>query len=373
MRLCLFCKQPIKFDDTGQQLWEYEGLQLPCHAMCGDWMAASIRNYEPIDTSFANPTPTPKVWGWVGVTFQQYRFNWESLSEKDKAFYFDRYQKILERTLDHQTHEVKAYCKRAGLPEPEIVRELKQSNRMLTEMRHILTHRACPGDHLVVPQFPRQRRADLAGATKYVRQLARRAARGGVTLHMAYLCLDWSKPISQAAVNLAVATSTWTNDIREANTGYERGIIERLYGIRWEDLKHNKLFIWIVQCIRDQKMTPIEVGQSSKKFWTVIGWTGKRSVVIMMTRDRKEAMRHASLDYFWCRKCRLATSIQACPKCHQHGMSIKVGYIKGAAFSARLTGKKQPFEETAAACWAFYCQQNPSQEKLPWMTRSRLP
>lgn len=369
---CLFCKMPIRFDDTGMQQWEYEGQSLPCHAMCGDFMASSLRNYEPVDTSYTPAGYVPKVWAWVGVTFEQYRTGWIYLPDRDKAFYFEKYSRILERTLDHQSHEVRAYCKRAGLPEPEIVREIKQSNRLLTEMKYILTHKAGPGDHLVIPQFPRSRTHDNPGAAQYVRRLAMRAAKGGVTLHMAYLCLDWSKPICQAAVNLSVAASTWVNEIRDANMAYEKGYVERLYGIRWCDLKDNKLFLWIITNIRDQKMTPIEVAEASKKYCTVIGWTGFRSFVMMLTRNRREATRFAHEEHFFCKRCKLVVCSPGCPKCRGYAYKIKVAVIKRMAFSARMKDKT-PFEETVARCWAFYCQMHPDQEKLPWMTRSRLP
>lgn len=378
MHTCLFCRQPVNKRVTGWAIWKHEGLELPVHKACTDWLVHGFQRFSPINAVLAPKEGHKKtIWGWCGVTYEQNVPNWESVTTADGRWRVaDIYHRVLQMLLDRQETVIKAYCKRHGLSDdPYIIRELKQQNKNLKRIGDLLRGEAQPGDHVVFASLPRD--FSWSGMSKkkpgqYLRSIARRFAERGITMHSAAHHIDWSKPSCQAFVNMSVDAGMSATEAGDSLVYYDRqGEMKYLYRTHWKHMKEHMVFKWVVQNIRENKMSPEELEKAAKSYFTVRALLSYREHGILLTKDKWRAKMESLERYYYCVECRSLTKMYQCQLCGNPQSRCRVVMNRGVVFSRDT--KHLPFSEVAARMWGWYCQKWPDQEKQPWRQRTLLP
>lgn len=375
MTVCLFCRRPVVAGNVGIGKWHDGSL---CHLACSDFLTQAQSDFKPIEVEnhqSYDPAHIPQVWGFAGASFQEHDGEWMKLDESIKEKLYKQYLKYLNALLDHQERAIRAYCARHGLGEPKIVRELKQANQHMIEIFRMMTNNDLkPGDHLVMALPPRSQRHKHMAA-QLTKNIATRMAARGVTFHSAFIGLDWSKPIAQAAVKLALNIQLWQQSIYKENMVYEEedAKLRRVYGYTWKQLQRHQLFQWVIGHIRDKKMSPAELWEASRKYWSchAFAFHNKRWWCLLITRDKYSALEKRKQNHYYCAKCQKVVMLQWCDKCDKANMFVKLRVVKGAHLN--LNRRIHEDAETYMALWAFYCDMNPKQERTPWLYRSRFP
>lgn len=371
MTPCIFCRQPV--DDKADD-WHGH----PCHVQCAYSIRKAVAEFEPVSKVGLIAGRKPVVYGWVGVTFQSYRMDWESINEKGKAVRWNDYVKVLEEVLNYQEKAVRAYCIANQLPSPTITRELKQVHKSLKELNRIINI-AKPGDHIVITQAYR---AGSDGPSLHTFRMAKKLAAKGVTLHVAYSGCSWGNPISQMIMRSMAANSRWHNDTRTVKDAYFEGRAKVLWRLPIDWIKKHMVFAWVVKNIRDKKMSPMELAHAAGDYWCVNCYImGKtRQVTVMITRSMAAAREERNQDHFECIKCRVIGKSRQCSRCRERAIRRAAWLVKGVNFTQRWAHMKREIdkqlkepeeksEEIYMKLWALYCQDNPKQEPQPWLNR----
>lgn len=369
---CLFCRQLIDTDRPGMSDWHGH----PCHTACCDWMKEGLKDFQPVPVESHerfDPNHQPVVYGWCGVSFQDYDYEWHALEESIKERLYGQYLVYLTKLLDQQEMAVRAYCNRHGLPDPKIIRELKQSTQHMVEVYRLMDSKGIrPGDHLVIAILPRSQRHKHKSA-QLTRNIATHLAKNGVTFHSAFVGLDWSKPITQAAVNLAIKIQVWQQSIYRSQIEHDKGNIARLYGYSWNQINQHQTFQWVIRHIRDKLMSPAEVFNASRKFWSVCAWvpSNKRWWTLLITKDKYLAFEKRKQNHYYCPKHKKISLLNRCPTCGNTCYFTKTTVARGVFLN--INNREHDDEYTYAAMWAFYANRTPGQEWEPWKYRSRFP
>lgn len=372
MTPCLFCRQPVQAGDIGITEWHGD----LCHAACSDWLTQAASDFKPVpikEHGKYRPDHVPATYAWCGAAFQDLDFEWPELEDKLKEKLYTRYLETLTKLLDNQELVIKAYCKRHGLPDPKIIRELKQSSQHMIEMyRSMRCEDMLPGDHFVMAILPRSQYHKWHSA-QLVRNIATRFSENGVTFHSAFVGLDWSKPVAQQAVRMALNIQKWQQSIFKDQMEYEKGSIRRLFGYTWGQIQNHQLFQWVVRHIRDKKMSPAEVWNASRKYWMVTAFVhqNKKWWVTMITKDRFLAYEQKKKQHYYCGKHKIVSALSKCRTCGAICQPVKTWAMQGCFLNPRR--RLYDSDEMYMRMWAFYCEHHPEQEKTPWESRSRFP
>lgn len=358
MDSCLFCRRPIAFETDS---WEYEGNSFPVHPMCKTLLEHAAKDYAPI----AGSANEPRCWGYANCTYQDFYRNWHSYPEDMQTKLFAEFKAKLEKVLDVQEVAIHAYCSKIGLPEPTVYREIASKERKLLYYTDMF-ERSRPGDHVIVPHQLKWSRIRKNWGIGHTYDLAHRLAQKGVTFHCVYHCIDWSVPLCQHFVRLAHSSNLKARRANINPVSHEDGKVDALYGYSWEKVQKNKIFQWVIACIRDKGMSPMEVARAARSFYCVFSWDRYKVNCIAITRDREAAQGIKSQEWRQCFFCRQAMLARNCPV-HTEAKTfrMKVRSKKGIVFVKRQTD----FDEVAAAIWAWYCEHFPEQEKVPWKSR----
>lgn len=368
---CPICTHGVDPDMPGCVQWRDQ----PVHTGCHDVLAQALTSYEPVLTDrhhAYDPDHKPVVYSWVGVTFQQYDCNWVKLPDDIKERIYDDYLYALNKTLDHYQDVVLAYCMRNGLGQPQFIREIKQEKNSMAELGRLLrSDKLKPGDHLVMATLPRSMHHKHMSA-QLVMNMARKLAKKGVTFHSAYAGIDWSRPLSQHVVRMALNIQLWQNTIYKINMDIERGgRVFKLEGRTWREIQEDHVFQWIVRHIRDKKMSPRELYLSSQRFWTVyarVSSTKWKSVYI--TRKKRMAALRKSQRHYYCRSHNIVSLRSECPACGRTAYAVHTVASKGVWIKPRREFVYHVDDYVRA--WAFYLQYHPDQDKKPWESRSKF-
>jgi len=361
--ICILCQQPITgIEDT----WMYQEQAFPCHPGCASPIRNAIKEFRPID----RPDVPGNVYAFCSVTEQDFSYKWERLPERMKKERREEYENILNKVLDFQVVACNAYAAHHGLGEPKILREMQSRVNQLQGLKQI--RRECqPGDHILMPQIPRQRgtaHGEDPRAVFFTMQVANRLAKDGVTLHCVYNSIDWNNPICQHIIRLAWQSQKVHRDTRVFIADYNKDQIRALYGFGWEAMKRNKIFLWVIKCIRDNGMSPIEVAHASKRYFSVLchNTETERTYVAAICRKLAHAKSIKDQKWYVCKFCHEPVQVEFCPK-HKRYRCVRsvLRITKGLQFIDR----EEDFGYTASTLWAWYCQNNPAQEKYPWKAR----
>lgn len=362
MTQCLFCLREIK---GPEESWDYGDQSFPCHPSCKQPLRRALEDFRPVD----RPDVSGNVWAHCTVTEQDFDYKWERLPEHVKAPRRAEYNALLEKTLDFQEVACKAYASHRGLAEPVVIRESAVRPVKLRGMRRIM-ERAQPGDHVLIPNIPRTRgnaRGEDPSAIMHTMAYAGKMARRGITLHCVYNSIDWNNPFGQQFVRMAAQAQQIHRDTRAYITDYEQTDIYALYGFRWEDMQEHQIFQWVITCIRDKGMSPIEVANASKKYKGVMAYDSAtdKTFCVAITRDIQKAKSIRSKGWRRCPWCKRPILALKCPK---HGVDTNV-------LAMRITRRlhfleyDESFVHTASTLWSWYCLKNPTQDKMPWKSR----
>jgi len=370
---CLFCRSPVEAGQVGVTEWHGD----LCHASCSDWLTQAAADFTPVPiTDHVNydPSHVPVVYSYAGAAFQDLDYEWPELEDHLKERLYGRYLELLTKMLDQQELCIRAYCQRHGLPDPKVIRELKQASQSMVEMyRAMKSETMKPGDHFVMAVLPRSQRHNKWFSAQLIKSIAVRFASMGGTFHSAFVGLDWTKPTAQAAIRLALNIQTWQQSIFKDQMDYDRGTIRHMFGYSWGQIQKHQLFQWVVRHIRDKKMSPAEVWNASRRYWSVSVFipTNRRWWTLMITRDRFMAYEKRKQAHYYCKKHRQTSTLQRCKTCGEVCQYVKV--MCGQGVFLNPIRKMYESEETYMRLWAFYCEKNPEQERQPWLTRSRFP
>lgn len=369
---CLFCRDLIDTTKPGMGQWYGH----PCHLACCDWMKEGLKNYNPIhieEHENYDPAHQPVVYGWCGASFQEYDYEWHALEDAIKEKLYCQYLHYLTKLLDQQEIAIKAYCKRHGLPEPKIIRELKQSAQHMVEVYRLMGDSGIkPGDHLVIAILPRSQRHKHKSA-QLTKNIANRMAKMGVTFHSAFAGLDWSKPIAQAVIDMAVKIQVWQQSIYRDQIEHNKGKITRLFGYSWRQIQRHQTFQWVIRHIRDKKMSPAEVFNASRHYWSVHAYVhnNKRWWNLLITKDKYLAWEKRKQNHYYCPKHKIVSLLNRCPSCGRSCNFTKTLVCRGVNLDFRRRDHED--DVTYSAMWAFYMDNHPDQEWKPWENRSRFP
>lgn len=367
---CPICTYGVDPDMPGCVQW----MERPVHTGCHDVIAQSLTAFEPVLVDRHHeydPNHKPVVYSWVGVTFQQYDCNWINMKDSVKERLYEEYCGVLERLLDHHQEVVEAYCRRNGLDRPRFVREIKQEKHSIVELKRLIRSQEMkPGDHVVLATLPRSMHHKHMSA-QLVINIARFLARRGVTFHSAYVGIDWSKPLSQHIVRMALNIQLWQNTIYKPDIDIQGGRIFRLFGKKWHELQSDHAFQWVIRHIRDKKMSPRELFIASSRFWSVYAKVGYSKLkCVFISRKKRTASARRVQTHYYCGRHDIVSTIKTCPACGRGSNLVPTLMRRGVVFSKKSKPETGVDEYTRA--WAFYLQYNPDQDATPWKTRSRF-
>lgn len=365
MKKCVFCLREIEYTE---EIWEYEGTNLPAHSQCRTFIMYAIQNYQPVKKS-EDSLRMPRTHAYLSICPEDFDPNWAGVPEDRKSEYHQHLIRLMNKALDTQEVAVRAYCAKMGIPPPEFTRRIEIVLENIKQL-DIMKYHAKPGDHIVVANIPRRasalRKSDPMVVNR-AKRIAETMARRGITFHCVYNLIDWGNPLCQAYVRLAVA-SNMMNSLGTPNAPvYENGRIKSMYGFSWEDINRHKIFLWTIKCIRDARMTPEEVYAASRKYHSVISMDVETQKVhcIAIVKNHDQAKITHLQTWRGCRICRTPTLSEQCP---QHPdietVKIPVAIIRGIEFR-----HQQTFRKTILALWQWYCEKHPDQDKMPWRQR----
>lgn len=223
---------------------------------------------------------------------------------------------------------------------------------------------------MLMPNIPRTRgnaRGEDPTAIFHTMKYAGMLSKRGITLHCVYNAIDWNNPFGQQFVRMAAQAQQIHRDTRAYITDYEQTDIYALYGFRWEDMQEHQIFQWVITCIRDKGMSPIEVANASRKYKGVMAYDSAtdKTFCVAITRDVEKAKSIRSKGWRRCPWCKRPILALKCPK---HGVDTNV-------LAMRITRRlhfleyDEDFVHTASTLWSWYCLKNPTQDKMPWKSR----
>lgn len=346
--------------------WHYQGQDFSAHPSCATPMRQAIKDFRPI----TRPDVTGTAWAYCSVTEADFAYRWERLPEWMKDERRAEYNEKMERILDFQVAACKAYAAKLGLPEPVVVREIASRTNLLQGLKQIRT-KALPGDHILMPTNPRQRgqaKHQDYKAIAFTMAVANKLAKAGITLHCVYNSIDWNNPFGQQFIRMAIQAQKIHVDTRVFMADYEHAEIRSLYGFNWWAIQTNKVFLWTIQCIRDKGMSPVEVAKASRRYWCVLAFSSseEKTFCVGITRSKPHAESIRAKGWRRCVRCREPVLTDKCPY-HYRDRTIPMSFrvAKGLQF----IDKEEDFVYTASTLWAWYCQKNPDQDKMPWKDR----
>lgn len=365
---CLFCQRPII---TIEDSWHYEGQEFPCHVACAMPIKLASANFVPIKAQSSGI-----ALGYCSITFTDHMVKWERMPAVWKSERYAEYMKLLERTLDFQEVAIKAYAAKMGLGEPVITREIASAPRYLAKWKEV-RRMATSGDHILVPNLLRthlgeKRRGKVIESTSaimYTYHVATKMAKEGVTLHCVYNGLDWGNPMCQQFVRLAALAQEMHKDARNEDIiGYDEGDMKWMYGLRWQDMSKHKIFLWIIDCIRHKGMSPEETAIAAKGYYgcmTNDRYTG-RIYCVGITKDGDAAYHLINAGWKACMYCREPVLKD---KCEKHPYKKLPKLVPFRTNGLRFGDSNEDFDQTIVSLWAWYCEKNPDQDKMPWKGR----
>ncbi len=370
---CLFCRVLINPDGVG--IGNYYGHA--AHKSCSDWIVEAKVRYEPIkvlDHPDYDPDHKPIIYGFASACLQDLDYEWPTLADSIKEKLYTKYLDALTKHLDYQEKGIRTYCERHGLPEPKIVKELKQNTQSMIEVYKLLCEsKLKPGDHLILAVLPRTQRHNRWYSASLVIGLAERLAKMGVTFHSAFVGLDWSKPVTQQACRLALNIQTWQQSIFKDAMVHEGGRIQRMFGYSWRQIQNHQTFQWVIRHIRDKKMSPAEVWDAGTKYYSVhcFLYANNRWWCQLITKNKNLAWEYRKKSLYYCKTHKKITENNFCHFCGEPGQFVKPLIYRGTWLNPRR--RNHEGHSTFMRMWAFYTERHPEQEKQPWLTRSRFP
>jgi rubrerythrin len=360
---CHLCRLPVLAaslpwgDDEGRD-------PVPCHPACRLIVDAANEAAMPVEAR-----PPGRVAGVASISFMDKSVNWTQFEPEKRAEFFPEYSRALEGILDGQGDAIRAYCARLLLPAPSVYRELPQTHAGCLLARDTAATLAA-GDHLVLYNHPR----NIARSAPPVAQsiaLAERLADRGVTLHIASLGLDLSRPLHQHALRLAAAAadeSRLTEEAQRHLVTTNDGVPETLRGIRYEDAVRNPVFRWTVAAIKSG-LSPAQVSKLADHRWHAAHHCRERMFVVYAGESRDLARAAVRDNRWWCRTCDTCHDTGPnCPACGKVGTTMSAYHRRGLTMVRRdgHYSDAEPFEAEALAIWDWYCANTPDQERRPW-------
>lgn len=368
---CLFCRMPVT--QGFHAYWEHDGLELPCHHTCKAVLDIANKNFWTFpDQSWLGYKPKQgRVIGLASVSFDDTNIPWHRFTDEIKEKRYVKCLAVLQAMLDRQEAMIRSYCERNQLGTPHMVREWKPSAKLLKQLNFICAD-AKPGDHIVIVNLP----AKLApkGQGKHLNHYFHFTRQKGVTLHSARFNLDFSKPLPQYIATMG----EWLEDKEVPFYTYNAGKLKNLFGLDWYASQRNNAFMWFIRCIRDGHMSPTEVGKFSKTYHCLVVYSMRKDMfaTLVISRNRELIDSFAKLPISYCLSCYRFAYTPVCFRCLRPSPPAKkVVVVGGVEINPEGRSKsrlKRTPAEVAAACWAFYCDNTPEQDKQPWLKRKNL-